>query len=266
MYKLVYSLCVWITWCALASQVIFEICVFSNKVCISSEGCRPNLLHILLRSLLLSQNPCPGVATYLPVIDNSAITFDHVLKPLPAFPTAKYPQVRLDKMVSPYSTPVHNTVASLTRTCTMHAHLNVKWNLPKIKITFVLVALSFVERFKFPPSTFWTQRDRSVLSNLSVKLSGISYIDTTIVTIYIIQDVIPEVMQWKRFPNQYLVSTEGQRKLATHWKPQWNDPLKTDLLPAQANAASELQLMTGPQPDDFVDNERYVHVLIPYSG
>ncbi len=69
--------------------------------------------------------------------------------------------------------------------------------------------------------------------------------------------MIPEMMQWKRFPNQYLVSTEGQRKLATQWKPQWNDPVGTDLLPAHANGASELQLMTGPQPEDFVDNERY---------
>ncbi len=50
--------------------------------------------------LFFSQNPSPGVATYLPLMDNSVITFDHFLKPLPAFPTAKYPLSRLDKTVN----------------------------------------------------------------------------------------------------------------------------------------------------------------------
>ncbi len=72
------------------------------------------------------------------------------------------------------------------------------------------------------------------------------------------QDVIPELMQWKKFPNQYLVSTESDRKLATVWKPQWNDPVSLDLLPLHASGGSELQLLDGPQPDDFVDPERRV--------
>lgn len=74
----------------------------------------------------------------------------------------------------------------------------------------------------------------------------------------LMQDVIPEVMQWKQFPNHYLIASENHRRLASVWKPRWSDPFSSDLLPAQANGASELQLLTGPQPDDFVDPEWYV--------
>ena len=71
----------------------------------------------------------------------------------------------------------------------------------------------------------------------------------------LMQDVIPEVMQWKQFPNHYLIANENHRRLASVWKPRWSDPFSSDLLPAQANGASELQLLTGPQPDDYVDPE-----------
>lgn len=63
------------------------------------------MMHIQIFSVyvLLShasvQIPTPGVTSFVPMMSNSAVTFDHILKPLPAFPTAKHPQVRLDPMV-----------------------------------------------------------------------------------------------------------------------------------------------------------------------
>ena len=50
---------------------------------------------------------------------------------------------------------------------------------------------------------------------------------------------------------------EGDRKLATVWKPRWTDPFSTELLPAKANGTPEVELLSQAQPDDFVDEKRY---------
>ncbi len=46
------------------------------------------------------QNLTPGVTSYVTLLPNSEATLDHTLLPLPIYPSARYPQVRLDPIVS----------------------------------------------------------------------------------------------------------------------------------------------------------------------
>ena len=72
------------------------------------------------------------------------------------------------------------------------------------------------------------------------------------------QSVIPGLMQWKQFPSHCLLAMNGEKKVASVWKPRRSDPFSTELLPTM----DKPELLTGPQCDDFVDIEKYVHVYI----
>ena len=68
-------------------------------------------------------------------------------------------------------------------------------------------------------------------------------------------------MQWKQFPSHCLIAMDGEKKIASVWKPRRTDPFSTDLLPAMSNP----ELPSGPQHDDLVDLEKYnihVHVIV----
>ena len=54
---------------------------------------------VVLTFVLFSQAPSPGVSGYFPMLPHSETTLSHVLLPLPTYPTAKHPQVRLDPKV-----------------------------------------------------------------------------------------------------------------------------------------------------------------------
>ena len=47
---------------------------------------------------------------------------------------------------------------------------------------------------------------------------------------------------------------DGEKKIASVWKPKRSDPFSPELLPVMTKP----ELLSGPQPDDFVDLERYV--------
>ena len=80
---------------------------------------------------------------------------------------------------------------------------------------------------------------------------------------YVLQSVIPGMMEWKKFPSNCLLAMDGERKMATMFKPRRSDPFSTDLLPAM----DDVELLSGPQFDDMVDLERYsvfVHIVWMY--
>ena len=60
-------------------------------------------------------------------------------------------------------------------------------------------------------------------------------------------------MQWKQFPSHCLLAMDGEKKLSSVWKPRLTDPFSSDLLPTM----DKPELLSGPQPDDFADLERY---------
>ena len=51
---------------------------------------------------------------------------------------------------------------------------------------------------------------------------------------------------------------DQEKKIASVWKPRRSDPFSTDLLPVM----SKPELLSGPQLDDLVDLEKYVHANI----
>ena len=62
-------------------------------------------------------------------------------------------------------------------------------------------------------------------------------------------------MDWRSFPSHCLIAIDGERKMATLFKPRRSDPFSTDLLPV----VEDPELLSGPQPDDMVDLDRYVY-------
>jgi hypothetical protein len=75
------------------------------------------------------------------------------------------------------------------------------------------------------------------------------------------QDIIPGVMQWKQFPCHWLAATEALRRtqppLQSHTR-RMTDLFMDGLL---AEIPSELHLLSGPQPDDIIDDTSSSEVL-----
>ena len=65
------------------------------------------------------------------------------------------------------------------------------------------------------------------------------------------QEVIPALMNWKRFPSAWLTCAESAKKLATLWQPQLSEASSSELMPAGEDDDS--LLLTGVQPGDYVD-------------
>lgn len=76
----------------------------------------------------------------------------------------------------------------------------------------------------------------------------------------VVQDVIPGLMSWKKFSSPCLAALEKEKKLASYWKPCLSDPFTTGLLPCLP--VEQTVLMAVPKPDDSVDRERYIVVLM----
>ena len=66
-------------------------------------------------------------------------------------------------------------------------------------------------------------------------------------------------MHWKQFPSHCLIAMDGEKKIASVWRPRQTDPFSADLLPVM----SKPELLSGPQHDDLVDLEKYVYVHVP---
>ena len=99
----------------------------------------------------------------------------------------------------------------------------------------------------------WGRRSQ-LLSTWNCYLKCIQHINLDISRF--LQSVIPGLMQWKQFPSHCLVAMDGEKKIASVWKPRRTNPFSTDLLPTM----SMPELLPGPQHDDLVDLEKYIHV------
>ncbi len=70
------------------------------------------------------------------------------------------------------------------------------------------------------------------------------------------QEVIPALMNWKRFPSPWLTCAESEKKLAMLWQPQLSEAATSELLPVLENEEDGLVLLTGVQPGDYVDTDQ----------
>eukprot|EP00731_Ephydatia_muelleri_P007799 Em0004g137a len=72
------------------------------------------------------------------------------------------------------------------------------------------------------------------------------------------QDIIPDLMKWKQFPAHCLIAMEKEKAFCTVWKPRWSDPFAEDT-PEYTDA----QFLTGPHPDDNMDESSQENVIVP---